>query len=351
MIHKTTSRLRERLREPMVIKSLLTFMFFFIPLIIVVPILAVQNLKSKEGSGRGQIDLVLVNSQTMADVKKFNQDGVLLMLVNSGLDVTANTFKLNILCVPLNSLNSVGSGLNDNVLRVDAQFLRPVNISISGSTLLQQKANSSLLQQDIVLPFDSGDITMYPFDSYKYQMVIQATSFNRNGVRVDLPVFVSTDLFFPLFNAVATSETFDDLDARNIIFQFNRTTSTKVFSAFIMVLMWVLSSGMLTLATGIWIRGRTVEPPTIAASLALLFAIPNVRNAQPSISSSSGCVSDFLSFYWAMMLSSIAASLLLLNYILKYKAQKKEKESPFKHIVNSNIVLNKSSTAVAVDQV
>ena len=81
---------------------------------------------------------------------------------------------------------------------------------------------------------------------------------------------------------------------------------------------------MFTLAVGMWIRGRKVEPPTIAASLGLLFALPGLRNAQPGVPVTVGTISDFIGFYWCMVLAGISCGLLILNYIVKYRAEKKK---------------------------
>ena len=48
---------------------------------------------------------------------------------------------------------------------------------------------------------------------------------------------------------------------------FSRSGTTKFFSIFIVVLMWLLSLSLLTLSITLWVRKRRVEPPTIVRAL------------------------------------------------------------------------------------
>lgn len=65
-----------------------------------------------------------------------------------------------------------------------------------------------------------------------------------------------------------------------------------------------------------------MEPPTLGACFMILFALTNVRNSQPGIPSI-GVFADMLGYYWNVALTCIAAFLLTVNYIVKYKAEKK----------------------------
>lgn len=56
--------------------------------------------------------------------------------------------------------------------------------------------------------------------------------------------------------------------------------------------MWCLSGGIFVAAMSVWFGGKKVELPLIAISAALLFALPNVRNSQPGISTAAGTTSD-----------------------------------------------------------
>jgi hypothetical protein len=65
---------------------------------------------------------------------------------------------------------------------------------------------------------------------------------------------------------------------------FNRTKGTRFFSIFIVILMWVLSGMMFTLCVDhIFLRPREPAPPTLGVCIALMFALPAVRNTQPEV--------------------------------------------------------------------
>lgn len=69
--------------------------------------------------------------------------------------------------------------------------------------------------------------------------------------------------------------------------------------------MWCLSGGIFIAAMSVWFRERKVEPPLIAISTALLFALPNVRNSQPGIPSVAGTTSDMVGFFFNLLLVAI----------------------------------------------
>jgi hypothetical protein len=65
---------------------------------------------------------------------------------------------------------------------------------------------------------------------------------------------------------------------------FNRTKSTRFFSIFIVILMWLLSGMVLALSIDhTFIRPCEPVPPTIGFVVSMLFALPAVRNTQPEM--------------------------------------------------------------------
>jgi uncharacterized membrane protein (DUF373 family) len=100
---------------------------------------------------------------------------------------------------------------------------------------------------------------------------------------------------------------------------FRRSRTTKFFSIFINILMWLLSLLLLAMVVGIWFRNRSVEPPTLAFNAALLFAVPAIRQVQPGIPTI-GCIADAAGFFWCMAIVSFCLLALMTNYIVKYQA-------------------------------
>ncbi|KAI8833740.1 hypothetical protein BC829DRAFT_407601 [Chytridium lagenaria] len=94
-----------------------------------------------------------------------------------------------------------------------------------------------------------------------------------------------------------------------------RSGVTKLFSIFVMTVMWVLSLVTLGLALIPWLVWKKVEPPTISFGLGLLFALPAIRNAQPGVPPI-GNTSDVVSFFWSMMLTASACCIMMVSYIV-----------------------------------
>jgi hypothetical protein len=108
--------------------------------------------------------------------------------------------------------------------------------------------------------------------------------------------------------------------------------------------MWVLSLLILALAASIYLRDRKVEPPTIAFVTGMLFALPAVRNVQPGVPGI-GSTADVVGFFWNMMMVALAAALLLVNYIRKYKGDNcSRNESPDAFSLDTSV-----DTAVSID--
>ncbi|KAJ3094801.1 hypothetical protein HDU97_007558 [Phlyctochytrium planicorne] len=179
--------------------------------------------------------------------------------------------------------------------------------------------------QEFTASFDSGDINNYPVDRYTAtDLFIEAEVTNKNAtapLQVPLLVTFSASLLTYTVKLIALQ---DFLSPNNpsyetivLAFKASRAITTIFFSGLIMTIMWGLSLLAVFLAITLWLRGRKVEPPTIAFSIALMFALPNIRNTQPG-SPPVGCTADVVSYFWAMVLSAITAGLLLVNYIVKY---------------------------------
>jgi ABC-type Co2+ transport system permease subunit len=75
--------------------------------------------------------------------------------------------------------------------------------------------------------------------------------------------------------------------------------------------MWGLSSSIFVAAMSTFFRERKPELPLIALSGALLFALPNVRNAQPGIPNVVGTISDMIGYFFNMLLIATRYAVLM----------------------------------------
>jgi hypothetical protein len=189
---------------------------------------------------------------------------------------------------------------------------------------------------DVVLDLFDGQITSYPFDHYRTQLFVEiatkpkaATSSSSSassggGSTPSAPagteeepseavlVPASLDLFESLHGftlQVSSTQAEAGQAAVDIAFKIDRAGSTVFFASFVMLLMWCLAIGAVSLMLWVTVGGRKVELAMFSFLGALLFAFPAVRNAVPG-SPPIGAFSDYLAFFWAEGL--VATSLIVI---------------------------------------
>ncbi|KAJ3314775.1 hypothetical protein HDU76_002359, partial [Blyttiomyces sp. JEL0837] len=153
------------------------------------------------------------------------------------------------------------------------------------------------------------DVNSYPFEHYMSDLLqVTATyvmlSGNKSTVET-APISMVFEGNLQTWNVEVPKLSDLDNDGATLELQlkYSRSGTTQFFSVLIMVIMWALSIWSITLATTLWTRDRKVEPPTLAVSISLLFALPAVRNTQPGVPAI-GCTADVVSFFWAMVLAA-----------------------------------------------
>jgi hypothetical protein len=114
--------------------------------------------------------------------------------------------------------------------------------------------------------------------------------------------------------AEKTSET--DEDYVGIDMEFERASTVKFFSIFVMAVMWAVTVIVLLMTFSVVMRGRKIEVGMFSFLAALLFAFVALRNAQPG-SPPIGSYSDYISFFWAEIL--IALCLLSIVAVWVYR--------------------------------
>ena len=141
-----------------------------------------------------------------------------------------------------------------------------------------------------------------------------------NNATVKLPIAFEYATFIQGW-ALSADITSGDLSTNlESVTYFGRSQTTRFFSVFINILMWLLSIFLMIMTVGIWLRGGKVEPPALTFNAALLFAMPAIRQVQPSIPPI-GCIADAVGFFWCMAIISVCMLAMMLNYIIKYEDQ------------------------------
>jgi len=206
----------------------------------------------------------------------------------------------------------------NNLMETDPETVPivPVRLVLT-TTTVNFPANITMPFQTVSQVLD-GDINSYPFDIYSFDYTISAYSSPTNVSYGDpLPLTIFSQGAFQGFTVGTKFSGSDDGSSVTITLTVKRSTTTKAFAIIIFMVMWCLSLSIFTAAMSVWFREKKVEPPLIAISTALLFALPNIRNSQPGVPPVAGTTSDMVGFFWNLMLVAISAVSLLVNYIVK----------------------------------
>ncbi|KAJ3247681.1 hypothetical protein HDU78_003487 [Chytriomyces hyalinus] len=176
------------------------------------------------------------------------------------------------------------------------------SMAITVDSTAIQFASGQTMANRTTSVYIQGDTNNYPLDTF-------SVSFNVRGTFDDgkpLPIVVyafGQPLGYSLQLEVFGNE---DNTAASIIVTARRNPTTIAFALAIMLLMWVMSLLAIALAYAVWtVPGKKVELPFIIFTVALLFAMPTVRNAMPN-APPIGVLADQMVTGWAMLLLSLA---------------------------------------------
>jgi hypothetical protein len=212
---------------------------------------------------------------------------------------------------PINNLPSVNGG--------DAPAVG-IQVFVQQTTY-NFTANATFPIQNIIVVTD-GNPNSYPFDTYTGFLVIQAAVL-QSGDPIPLTIYTTgavqgfttnTD-----FQVLQDGPDFDG-SVVQLTYQVRRSNITRLFSAIIFILMWLLSLSIFIAAMSVWFRGKNTELPLVAISTALLFALPNIRNSQPGVPTVVGTTEDMVGFFWNILLVGTSAISLLIKYIIQNKS-------------------------------
>ena len=95
-----------------------------------------------------------------------------------------------------------------------------------------------------------------------------------------------------------------------------RATTAVFFSVFIMIAMWALVIGVISLVYRVFAGHRKIEISMFSFLGALLFAFPALRNSQPG-TPPIGTMSDFIAFFWAEVIVALSLLAVVLRWIVR----------------------------------
>lgn len=188
--------------------------------------------------------------------------------------------------------------------------------SNSGKNELVFKKGARISPFEISVDLYDGSVMEYPFDSHSADLSIIVTSPGKpdSSGKVeaeDVPIVKDVSFYSSMqgykISAVKETETGDGYS--DMKFSVERINSVRMFSIFIMCLMWCMTISIILVVSSIVIRKRKVEYSMFAFLSAMLFALPALRNVQPFVPTI-GAYSDYIAFFWSE--ATIAASLIIL---------------------------------------
>ncbi|KAI8619007.1 hypothetical protein BC830DRAFT_1106080 [Chytriomyces sp. MP71] len=169
----------------------------------------------------------------------------------------------------------------------------------------------------------TGDLAFYPSDNYVANVPVKAF-FGPN--RTDLPVQL---LAYNIPNGWKTGYFIQEDENElvvNLLVYAERNTTVKTFAVVIMSIMWGLALSATILASIIHFLSKKVEPPILAMTIALLFAMPGVRNTMPG-APPVGALADELVLVWTMTLLSLSCISYFVRLIIQQLPPKEQTSS------------------------
>eukprot|EP01124_Arcella_intermedia_P034339 TRINITY_DN8495_c0_g1_i1.p1 TRINITY_DN8495_c0_g1~~TRINITY_DN8495_c0_g1_i1.p1 ORF type:complete len:393 (+),score=52.76 TRINITY_DN8495_c0_g1_i1:90-1268(+) len=255
---------------------------------------------------------------------------------------------------PTNPTNSTNSTLYQ---RIPTSSIPNITIqAMIGSQLHVFPAKQLIEDFDVTLALN-GDLSDYPYDIYSSMVYFSMFEVGANGTQTRLPLGIAVSGALQGFRIDANTTQFHEIDgADEIGFTFNirRSQNTIGFSTFITVLMWCISLVVFTIALDtvlasasstrepvpkekllkhpertevesrqIWQKAireyrkvRQVASPLLAMPVALIFALPALRNSQPGIPVV-GAYCDVVGFFWNVALVAISAVLISTVWLIR----------------------------------
>ncbi|KAJ3085620.1 hypothetical protein HK102_013986, partial [Quaeritorhiza haematococci] len=159
-----------------------------------------------------------------------------------------------------------------------------------------------------------GNVALYPFDFHTVNYTVYA--YENNVTTATIPLAVSWRNVLEGFDISSTIRP-NDRNGFVITVQLSRLTAAKVYSIFTAFVMWTLALTVFRFASdGIFDRNKKVEGPVMGACIAMLFALPALRNTQPG-APPIGCIADIYAFFWAEFIIAVTAVAMMILYIIR----------------------------------
>lgn len=171
---------------------------------------------------------------------------------------------------------------------------------------------------DVVIDMYEGSVMEYPYDKFKADLNVYVKAPEKDSTgkieMVTIPIVKETNFYSSVagYKVANVKEEDEGQGYSELVISLERTASIKMFSRFVMILMWLILICVLLIIFSIIIRNRKIEYSMFAFLSAMLFALPALRNVQPFVPTI-GCLSDYAAFFWAEAV--VAGSLILMIFV------------------------------------
>jgi hypothetical protein len=191
--------------------------------------------------------------------------------------------------------------------------------SATGKNVHEFKKGKRMNPVEAVVEIYEGEPMDYPFDSHAAELSFffePSAKAGETAASEAIPVAVA------MHGSVAGLRLDTEYAKENtpdhaiIDITIQRATTAVFFSVFIMIAMWALVIGVISLVYRVFAGHRKIEISMFSFLGALLFAFPALRNSQPG-TPPIGTMSDFLAFFWAEVIIALSLLAVVLRWIIR----------------------------------
>jgi uncharacterized protein DUF4436 len=191
--------------------------------------------------------------------------------------------------------------------------------SATGKNAYEFKKGKRMNPVEAVVEIYEGEPMDYPFDTHTAELSFlfePAAKAGEAGGNESIPV--ALEMHGSVAGLRLDTEYAKENTPDHAVIEINiqRATTAVFFSVFIMIAMWALVIGVLSLVYRVFAGHRKIEISMFSFLGALLFAFPALRNSQPG-TPPIGTMSDFLAFFWAEVIIALSLLAVVLRWIIR----------------------------------
>jgi hypothetical protein len=195
----------------------------------------------------------------------------------------------------------------------------PLKLSVNSANGSQDRTfdkGKVMTPADVTLDLTDGSLTDYPFDRYRAELLLGATTTSSSSAEPQV-VPVVVDFVGSVHGLNVDESQLDSQSAGGVTpvgIEIARSSTTIAVATFVMILLLAMALSVLLVTLSVTLWGHKLEPPIIGLLGALLFGFIAFRNAVPG-TPPVGALSDYLSFFWAEAIVAACLFVLVAAYL------------------------------------